>query len=227
VQEGWLQGFSYLHGDPRQGSRQNGQRHLAFVRQGFCADLALHAPGAEFLPYASAPIWSIDVVPPKTVGRPLVLHAPSDPLIKGTAEIEAALEVLRNEFDFDYRVVKGLPHAEAMKLYREADLVIDQVLAGWYGGFAVELMAMGKPVAAYIRDEDIGVLPPQMKEDLPILRIDPRSLVNDLRKIFASRDQWQAYGSQSRSFVERWHDPKKVSASLLRLYENPKAPLVL
>jgi hypothetical protein len=188
-------------------------------------DLALHAPTAEFLPYTSTAIDDIAVSLPKTTGRPLILHAPSDPSIKGTAEIETALDVLHQEFDFDYRVVKGLPHKEAMQLYKDADLVIDQVLAGWYGGFAVELMAMGKPVAAYIRQEDIGILNPEMRRDLPILPIDPRNLVKDLRSILASRAQWVEQGVRSRRFVERWHHPRKIAAALLRLYENPKAPL--
>ncbi len=190
-------------------------------------DLALHAPGAEFLPYASASIHDIPVCPPRTSGRPLVLHAPSDPLIKGTAEIEAALEVLRAEFDFDYQVVKGLPHEEAMQLYQKADMVIDQLLAGWYGGFAVEVMAMGKPVAAYIRQEDIGAVPAGFAADIPVLQIDRRSLVADLRGIFQRQSEWAAIGARSRAFVERWHDPRKVAAALMRLYADPRAPLVI
>ena len=33
-------------------------------------------------------------------------------------------------------------------MYAQADLVVDQVLIGWYGALAVETMAMGKPVIA-------------------------------------------------------------------------------
>jgi hypothetical protein len=190
-------------------------------------DLARHAPMAEFLPYASAAIHSIEVVPPTDNDRPLILHAPSDPLIKGTAMIEEALTEIASEFSFDYQVVKGLPHEQAMKLYRKADLVIDQVQAGWYGGFAVELMAMGKPVAAYIRAEDMGIVPQAMAEQLPILRIDPRTLATDLRNILRRKQEWRAIGAQSRTFVERWHDPTKVAAALMRLYANPKSPFVI
>ena len=58
---------------------------------------------------------------------------------------------LQRRHEIRYVEVTRLPHAEAMKLYAQADLVIDQLLAGWYGGFAVETMAMGKPVVCYIR----------------------------------------------------------------------------
>ena len=65
------------------------------------------------------------------------------------------------------------PHAEAMKLYAQADLVIDQLLAGWYGGFAVETMAMGKPVVCYIRAEDLQFVPPAMVAELPLIPARP------------------------------------------------------
>jgi glycosyltransferase involved in cell wall biosynthesis len=190
-------------------------------------DLNHHAPMAEFLPYSNVNIHEIEVALPSTKKRPLVLHAPTDPLIKGSAAIEAALSVLAQEFDFDFQKVTNVPHAEAMKLYARADLVIDQILAGWYGGFAVELMAMGKPVAAYIREEDLGFVPEKLAQDLPILRIDSRNLLDDLRQIFRNRDQWAAYGAKSRTFVERWHDPMKISAALLKVYANPDAPLAI
>ncbi len=188
-------------------------------------DLKRHAPMAEFLPYASVDSAAVPLSLPAATGRPLVLHAPTDPLIKGSAEIEAALAVLAKEFAFDFIKVTGVPHAEAMQLYARADLVIDQILGGWYGGFAVELMAMGKPVAAYIRAEDLPAVPPEMAAALPILRIDPRSLVADLRRIFERRADWPALGQASRSFVERWHDPAKVAGALLRVYADPSVPL--
>ena len=43
--------------------------------------------------------------------------------------------------------------------YRDADIVVDQLLAGWYGGFAVEAMALGKPVIAYLRESDLHHVP--------------------------------------------------------------------
>jgi hypothetical protein len=190
-------------------------------------DLKRHAPAATFLPYANVDIAATALALPRATGRPLVLHAPTDPLIKGSADIETALGVLAGEFDFDYQKITGKPHAEAMQLYARADLVIDQVLAGWYGGFAVELMAMGKPVAAYIRSEDLPVVPPRMAAELPILRIDPRTLVDDLRQILRRRAEWPAMGRASRAFVERWHDPAKVAAALLRVYADPTAALDL
>ena len=186
-------------------------------------ELGHDAGTGTFIPYASCDIDAIAVAQPVVRKRPVVLHAPSNRAIKGSDMIEAALERLSARFDFDYRPVTGLAHRDAMELYRDADLVIDQVLAGWYGGFAVEVMAMGKPVAAYIRDEDMAFVPPGMASELPILRIDPRTLDADLTRIFEQRASWSQTGARSRTFVERWHNPATVARAFQRCYTDPKA----
>ena len=184
-------------------------------------ELGHYVPGAIFLPYASAEVENVAVAARPQRPRPRVLHAPSDDSIKGSPLIEAALQELSREFDFEYVAVRKVPHAEALKLYQDADLVIDQVLAGWYGGFAVELMAMGKPVACYLRDEDLHFLPPQMRAELPLLRADPRALVADLRRIFLRRAEWPALGQAAREFVLKWHNPATIARAMVAAYRDP------
>ena len=48
-------------------------------------------------------------------------------------------------------LVEGVPNDRALELYRTADLVFDQCLIGFHGYFALEAMAMGKPVVCFIR----------------------------------------------------------------------------
>ena len=43
-------------------------------------------------------------------------------------------------------IVEGVPHDEARERYARADIVVDQLNAGWHGVFALEAMALGKPV---------------------------------------------------------------------------------
>jgi hypothetical protein len=184
-------------------------------------ELGHFLPRGSFFPYGNVDVEAIRPAPTPLRERPLILHAPSDPTIKGTRQITEALDTLRGEFDFDLRLVQGLPHEQAMALYRDADLLIDQVLAGWYGGLAVELMAMGKPVACYLRDEDLSFVPAAMRGDLPLYRIDERTLVNDLRALLSRRAEWGEAGRRSRDFVMRWHHPGKLAQVLLRSYAEP------
>jgi hypothetical protein len=190
-------------------------------------ELAHDVPGAEFLPYACVDVEALPVVPPRTAGPITILHAPSDPSKKGTRFITAAIERLQRRYPIEFVQVSGLPHEEALKLYPQADLVIDQVLAGWYGGFAVEMMAMGKPVACYIRDEDLKFVPPAMVGQLPLLRVHPDTLEEDLERAIAARGQWPEWGRQSRRFVLDWHHPRRIAQAMIEIYRNPKAPLLL
>src|SRR5262249_5890278 len=97
-------------------------------------DLAHDVPGATFLPYASTDVAAIEPAWPKTDGPITILHAPTDETIKGTAFIVAAVERLKRRWPIELVLVRGLPHAEAVQRYRQAGLVVDQVLAGWDRG---------------------------------------------------------------------------------------------
>ena len=55
----------------------------------------------------------------------------------------------------DLKIVEGLHHDEARRLYEDADIVVDQLNAGWYGLFAIECMALGKPVVTFLHEEAV------------------------------------------------------------------------
>lgn len=190
-------------------------------------ELMHYVPGATFLPYASVDINALQ--PRYPDGRkPLrIVHAPSDPSLKGTKYIIEVMERLKKNYDIKFTLVQNVPHAEALKLYEQADLLIDQLLFGWYGGIAVELMALGKAVACYLREEDFGCLPREMIEALPIIRVTKDSLESVLERIIADPDQLRVLGHRSREFVERWHNPHRIAAAVVECYQNPKLSLRL
>jgi hypothetical protein len=190
-------------------------------------ELGHTVPNGQFMPYANVEIEKFAPIYPATQGRPRIVHAPSDGSIKGTSLILAALEQLKSRYDFELVVVEKKTHEEALALYRSADLAIDQVLAGWYGGFAVEMMAMGKPVACYIRDEDMHFVPPSMRQDMPVLNINPGRLAEDLAGILDRRSEWRAIGQASRAYVERWHNPSIIAKAMIDAYSAPDSAFVL
>jgi glycosyltransferase involved in cell wall biosynthesis len=180
-------------------------------------------PNGQFLPYANVEIEKFATALPSSHGKPRIVHAPSAGRIKGTPMILKALQQLRSRYDFDLVVVEKKTHEEALELYRSADLAIDQVLAGWYGGFAVEMMAMGKPVACYIRESDMTFIPEAMKRELPVFKINPGNLVEDIAAILDRRPEWKARGQEARRYVERWHNPELVAEAMLRAYLSPES----
>jgi glycosyltransferase involved in cell wall biosynthesis len=178
---------------------------------------------AEFLPYAHVDPREWRAEPRPAAGPPVVLHAPTDPARKGTEHVLAAVERLRADgIDFEFRLLdRRLPRDEAREVYREADLLVDQLLAGWYGGVAVELMALGRPVVAYLREEDLGALPAEMRAELPVVNATPETVERVLRSLLTERRaELPDLGARSRRYVERWHDPLDVARRLKRDYET-------
>ncbi len=190
-------------------------------------DLCQDIPAATFLPYASVDVEALQPVPPKTKGPIVVVHAPSNEGIKGSRYIRAALESLARRWPLEVRMVHGVPHHQALKIYAEADFIIDQVLAGWYGGFAVEAMALGKPVGCHLHDPYLAYLPAGMRAELPLVRLDPRHLEQDLETAFRRRAEWPDWGQRGRAYVLRWHHPARIARAMVHAYQNPDAPFCL
>jgi hypothetical protein len=178
---------------------------------------------AQFLPYSHLDIDEWVPEDDDSADRPIrIVHAPSNRKVKGTDLILATLNELRNAgYNFELVLVEGVSNSEAQKIYRSADILLDQLYAGWYGGLAVELMALGKPVAAYIRETDLKFIPQEMKADLPIMGLHPDTLRSDLENILKmSKNDLHALGRRSRAYIERWHDSKKIAAYIKIRYEN-------
>jgi glycosyltransferase involved in cell wall biosynthesis len=176
---------------------------------------------ARFLPYANVDprVWQPSVPPDNAL--PVVVHAPTHRLVKGTDLIVQAVDRLRAEGErFEFVLIEGMSHEEARRAYARADFAIDQLFAGWYGGFAVELMALGKPVISYLREGDLGYLPAEMRGELPVINANPATLYEVLRDwLRAPPARLRERGIRSRAYVERWHDPLKIAARLKHDYE--------
>lgn len=180
---------------------------------------------AKFLPYAHIDLDSwrcAQVVSENTSAMPVVIHAPSHRGAKGTKYVLDAVEQLRAAgLKFNFRLVEGLTQLQARKLYEQADLVIDQLLVGWYGGFAVEAMALEKPVICYLRRSDFAFIPAEMARELPLIEADKNSITTVLRNwIQRSQIQRRERGRMGRLFVEKWHNPQHIARRLLEDYRQ-------
>ncbi|MFM1831712.1 MAG: hypothetical protein RLZZ461_28 [Planctomycetota bacterium] len=154
-------------------------------------------------------------------GRVVVLHAPSREIYKGTEPLESAIAKLKAEgLPIEYRRITGLPNAEARREYARADIVVDQLMIGWYGVLAVEAMALGKPVIAWIRP-DLE----RAAEGVPIHRAGIHDIADRLRELILDRDRRHRLGREARAYVERVHDSNVVAARLLEIYRRPRRPL--
>jgi glycosyltransferase involved in cell wall biosynthesis len=164
-------------------------------------------PGIDLAAYAPAP--------PTDRARPLIVHAPSSRRRKGTEHVLAAVEAL----DADLELVEGLHHDEARERYRAADIVVDQLNAGWYGLFAIEAMALGKPVVTFLHEEAVRRTEEAFGTGVPIVNASAATLRDRLGALVAAGPvEWRRLGAESRAYVERVHDLEQVADRLLELY---------
>jgi hypothetical protein len=176
---------------------------------------------AKFMPTprVDSRIWK--PIPQTRNLKPIVVHAPSHRGVKGTKVILDVVENLKQDgIDFEFILVENLSNIDARKIYEKADLLIDQLYAGWYGGLAVECMALSKPVMCYIRENDLKFIPKKMRESLPIIRVTPNTLEPILSLWLTEKtDNLPSRGIQSRKFIETWHNPLKIAAQLKKDYQ--------
>ena len=169
---------------------------------------------AEFLPYSHISLSEWLPLFNQNENRPLRIgHAPSHRAVKGTELIIDAVEELKLAgYHFDFILIEGISNSEAKEIYKNIDVLVDQLFAGWYGGLAVEAMALGKPVIAYIRQEDLHFIPAQMRMDLPIFQAEPRTIHEVLENILKMpRTDLVKMAKKSRAYVEKWHNPITIA----------------
>jgi glycosyltransferase involved in cell wall biosynthesis len=170
-------------------------------------------PDAHVIP-PGIDVRSIEPAPPSLRERPLVLHAPSSRVRKGTEHVVAACA----ELGVDLDIVEGLDHRQAFERYRSADVIVDQLNAGWYGVFAIEAMALGKPVVTFLHDEAVRRTQDAFGLDVPIVSATKQTLVDALRPLVESGEERQRVGAASRAYAEEVHDLERMTDRLLALY---------
>lgn len=170
-------------------------------------------PDAHVIP-PGIDVRAIEPAPPTDRERPVVLHAPSSRARKGTEHVVAACK----ELDVELEVVEGLDHREAFERYRNADVIVDQLNAGWYGVFAIEAMALGKPVVTFLHDEAVRKTEEAFGVDVPIVNATAETLADALRPLVESAEERRRVGRASRAYAEEVHDLERMTDRLLALY---------
>jgi len=179
----------------------------------------------HFLPYAISDWDEIQTQPYKDVSRRFkILHSPTNRGAKGSDKILHCLELIKKRYGdlIEIIFVENLPNKEARHVYAEADLAIDQILIGWYGGFAVEVMKMGKPVMAFIREEDLQFIPKEMAQSCreAIINVNPSNLYDRLCYFIENPEVLKRYREAGLGYVHRWHDPVYVAGITKAIYEG-------
>ena len=144
-----------------------------------------------------------------------VVHAPSNPLIKGTDAVRAAILQLQREMpELRYTELTGVASAAVVESLASADIVVDQLLLGGIGTLAWEAMLLGKPVVAHITDQHYA----QDFMEGSICRATVDNLIDVLRRLAKSEHARQVFGDTGRLFAESELEPDRLDSELIHMY---------
>jgi len=154
--------------------------------------------------------WTPPAPEPADPASPLqILHAPNHRHIKGTQHLIEAVEALKQEgVAVDLEILEGVPNDEIRRAIARADIVVDQLIIGWYAMFAIEAMAMGKPLLCYLRPdlkrfyEGAGLVEP---DEIPIVECSTVTVKETIRRLALHRETLPEIGRRCRRYVVKHH----------------------
>lgn len=169
-------------------------------------DLLSAVPQAQLMPQS---VWGLaDVEASFPCGESgdavRVLHMPSRRDAKGSSHIIKECQKLVDEgLNIDFVLVEGAEHKQALLEIAKADVVIDQLIMGWYCVLSVEAAALGKAVVVGLQEEY------EQRTKLaspPFTRTTPETLASTIRELVEQRSLLADKGRRNRDFALERHD---------------------
>lgn len=139
-----------------------------------------------------------------------IMHAPTEPAIKGTDIIEECLDNLKtNGYEFEYIRIKGVSHQVLLEMLPDIDILVDEIVLHGPGVLSFEAMAAGCVVLTrYITDS-----PPCFRP--PVIDIDANNLYDKISKIITDVNTRKELSYAGRAYVERNNTIEKVATDML------------
>lgn len=145
----------------------------------------------------------------------LVIHAPTNPKVKGTEIIEKAVQELKEEgLAFQYKRVEKMKYEEAKSVLAVADIVVDQVIVGGMGNLSLESLAMGKTLVVYLLDDIHAML----GGDVPIINVTPENVKEGLRRALSDETLRKELAGKGVEFVRKLVNVDEILGEVERIY---------
>ncbi len=186
-------------------------------------DLLDDAPHATWCPGVVDPTrWASDW-PVLARPVPVVVHIPSNGKLKGSSYIDPVMRALEAAGRIRYHRPEGLDREGVLRAYQEADIVVDQLVMGLYGVAAVEAMAAGRVVVAFVGDRVRDRIRTAVGLEVPIVEADPLTLRSVVEGLLDDRDRAREAAAAGPAYVRSVHDGRYSAQVLSALTGTPLA----
>lgn len=160
---------------------------------------------------------ALERVTPEERTVPLIIHAPQHRHIKGTQYlIDAIARLNERGIKCHLQLIEHIPRKDALLAYATADIIADQFCMGGYGLFALEGLALGKPVLCYLDEEHLG----DRAFNLPLINTNPHNLEQVLAALVLVPELRHRVGHQSRESVVRYQSIEALAEVWNCIYQS-------
>jgi len=181
-------------------------------------DLLSSAPYATLMPQSVWGMKEVEVVPPVLVGNIRIAHAPSKRSTKGSEHVIAACEELILEgLPIEFVLIEGMEHQAALKEMSTVDIVVDNIIMGWYCVVAIEAAVRGKVVVTSI---DANIAQRTLSIKPPFVSASPKTIKEVLRKLCTTREEFSTMGKENRRYALETHNALEHAKILLADYQK-------
>jgi hypothetical protein len=184
------------------------------------------AAGFQTLGLAQPLMADYPAVAPEPPDPPIrILHSPSNPTVKGSEIIRAAVGRLIEEgLPLELIEIQDRPNRVVHEQLQTCHFVVDQLYSdGPMLGFAAEAALYGKPavVGSYGWDEITRLMPADHRA--PVEECHPDEIESAIRRLATDAAHRRSLGLAARRFVEDWAG-EAVARRYLRLLSGERLP---
>jgi glycosyltransferase involved in cell wall biosynthesis len=194
------------------------------VPQFYCLDPDVWRPDLEIPPNLRLPGSASTVRIYHAVGNYAARTASDGRNIKSTHVYIPLVERLKHEgHDVELMFFDAVPNLTVRYYQAQADIVVDMLSFGWFGGNVREAMMLGKPAVCYIRPEWLETVRrenPGYAAELPIVSATPDTAYEVVRELVRDREKREEIGRRSRAFALKYHSAEAAGRRLDALYRE-------
>ena len=160
--------------------------------------------------------------------KPLLSFSPSNDLpidkgrwaTKGKYEFVSIIEKLSKKYLFDFDIIEGVSHEEALQRKSNSTIVVDEMVTGTYHTSALEGLFLGRPTFAFLDSHTLMLLAHLTgAKTLPFINSNLHNFPLFFSDLIQNSDLCASIGKEARNWFNEFYHPEKLIRHHSSIYE--------